>query len=59
MIVLGRELDKIAFRKRILDEAFLEEAGQVNGASGRAAMGYRVRERARATVFPRTFRSVE
>jgi len=58
-IVLGRELDKSAFRKRMLDGAFLEEAGQVNGASGRAAMGYRVRERERATVFPRTFRSVE
>ena len=58
-IVLGRGLDKSAFRKRMLDAGFLEEAGQVSGASGRAAMGYRVRERARPTVFPRTFRSGE
>jgi 8-oxo-dGTP diphosphatase len=57
--VLGRELDKSAFRKRMLDAGFLEEAGQVSGASGRAAMGYRVRERERPTVFPRTFRSGE
>ena len=58
-IVLGRELDKSAFRKRMLDAGFLEEAGQVSGASGRAAMGYRVRERERPAVFPRTFRSSE
>ena len=58
-IVLGRPLDKSAFRKRILDGAFLEEVGQVSGASGRAAMGYRVRERERLAVFPRTFRSGE
>jgi len=58
-IVLGRELDKSAFRRRMLDAGFLEEAGQVSGASGRAAMGYRVPERERPTVFPRTFRSGE
>lgn len=58
-IVLGRGLDKSAFRKRMLDAGFLEEAGPVSGPSGRAAMGYRVRERRRATVFPRTFRSGE
>lgn len=58
-VVLGRQLDKSAFRKRILDGGFLEEAGQVSGASGRTAMGYRVRERERLTVFPRPFRSGE
>jgi 8-oxo-dGTP diphosphatase len=58
-VVLGRALDKSAFRKRMLDGDFLEEAGQVSGASGRAAMGYRVRQRERAAVFPRTFRSGE
>ena len=58
-IVLGRHLDKSAFRKRMLDAEFLEEAGQISGASGRAAMGYRVRERDRPTIFPRTFRSGE
>jgi 8-oxo-dGTP diphosphatase len=57
--VLGRPLDKSAFRKRMLDGDFLEEVGVVPGGFGRAAMGYRVRDRERATVFPRTFRSGE
>lgn len=58
-VVLGRELDKSAFRRRMLDAGFLEETGQVSGASGRAAMGYRILERERPAVFPRTFRSGE
>lgn len=58
-IVLARPLDKSAFRKRMLDAGFLEEAGPVAGSFGRAAMGYRVRDRERAVVFPRTFRSGE
>lgn len=58
-VVLARPLDKSAFRKRMLDAGFLEEVGTVPGAFGRAAMGYRVRERERAAVFPRTFRSGE
>lgn len=58
-IVLDRPLDKSAFRKRMLDGAFLEEAGMVTGDSGRSAMGYRLSERDAATVFPRTFRSAE
>lgn len=58
-VVLGRPLDKSAFRKRMLDAGFLEETGAVAGAFGRSAMGYRVKERERATVFPRTFRQVE
>ena len=58
-IVLGRELDKSAFRRRMLDAGFLEETGPVSGASGRAAMGYRIIERERPAVFPRTFRSGE
>jgi 8-oxo-dGTP diphosphatase len=58
-VVLARPLDKSAFRKRMLDGDFLEEAGSVNGASGRAAMGYRIKDRVRAVVFPRTFRSGE
>lgn len=58
-VVLARPLDKSAFRKRMLDAAFLEEVGSVPGAFGRPAMGYRVRERERAAVFPRTFRSGE
>lgn len=58
-VVLGRPLDKSAFRKRMLDAAYLEEAGMVTGDHGRSAMGYRVRERDQATVFPRTFKSGE
>lgn len=58
-IVLGRALDKSAFRKRMLDADYLEEAGMVTGDHGRTAMGYRLREREHATVFPRAFRSGE
>ena len=58
-VVLGRPLDKSAFRKRMLDAEFLQEAGTVSGASGRSAMGYRIAERARPAIFPRTFRSGE
>lgn len=58
-IVLGRPMDKSAFRKRMLDAQFLGETGSISGDAGRAAMGYRVLDRERAAVFPRTFRSVE
>lgn len=58
-VVLGRPLDKSAFRKRMLDAGFLEEVGPMPGAFGRPAMGYHVLERERAAVFPRTFRSTE
>ena len=57
--VLGRPMDKSAFRKRMLDAQFLGEAGSISGDAGRSAMGYRVLDRERAAVFPRTFRSVE
>jgi 8-oxo-dGTP diphosphatase len=58
-IVLGRPMDKSAFRKRMLDAHFLVEEGSISGDAGRAAMGYRIGDRERAVVFPRTFRSVE
>lgn len=58
-VVLGRALDKSAFRKRMLDSGFLAEAGTVDGTAPRKAMGYRIRDRSQATVFPRTFRSGE
>jgi 8-oxo-dGTP diphosphatase len=54
-VVLGRPVDKSAFRKRMLDAGFMEEAGMVDGAFGRAAMGYRLRDRSQAALFPRTF----
>ena len=33
----------------------MDEAGQVEGESNRPAMGYRLRDRHEAVVFPRTF----
>ena len=54
-IVLGRPVDKSAFRKRMLDSRFMEEAGMIDGAFGRPAMGYRLRDRSQAALFPRTF----
>jgi len=53
--VLGRPVDKSAFRKRMLDGGFLEEAGMLPAALGRPAMGWRLRDRARPAFFPRTF----
>ncbi|HEX8987496.1 MAG TPA: NUDIX domain-containing protein [Rhodocyclaceae bacterium] len=58
-VVLGRPMDKSAFRKRMLDAGFLDETGMIEGRFGRPAMGYSIRDRARATLFPRTFRSGE
>ncbi len=54
-VVLGRPVDKSAFRKRMLDGEFMEEAGMVGGGPGRPAMSYRLRDRTRAALFPRTF----
>ncbi|MBI2768381.1 MAG: NUDIX hydrolase [Burkholderiales bacterium] len=54
--VLGRPMDKSAFRKRMLDAGFLEEAGAVDGFLGRSAMGYRIGNRTKAVTFPRTFK---
>lgn len=57
-IVLGRPLDKSAFRRRMLDAGFLAEAGTV--ASGaRVAQGYRIADRSAPAIFPRTFKSAE
>jgi len=58
-IVLGRPMDKSAFRKRMLDAQFLVEERSIAGDAGRAAMGYRILDRESAAIFPRTFRSVE
>ena len=54
-VVLGRPVDKSGFRTRMLAADFLDEAGYLDGDSKRPAMGYRVRDRESATVFPRTF----
>ncbi len=57
--MLGRDIDKSAFRKRMLDGEFMEEAGMVTGSLGRPAMSYRLRDRSRAALFPRTFNSAK
>jgi len=54
-VVLGRPVDKSGFRTRMLSAGFLDEAGYVEGESNRPAMGYRLRDRRAAVVFPRTF----
>ena len=58
-IVLGRAVDKSAFRKRMLDGGFMEEAGMVTGSLGRPAMSYRLRDRSQAALFPRTFNATK
>ncbi len=58
-VVLGRPLDKSAFRKRMLDGGFLVEDVVIAGESGRPAQGWRIRDRERATLFPRSFKSGE
>lgn len=54
-IVLGRALDKSAFRTRMLDADFLEEVGVIEADSNRPPMGYRLKDRSAPVVFPRTF----
>ena len=58
-VVLGRAMDKSAFRKRMLDANFLEESGMTDGVQGRVAMSYRIKDRQLATTFPRMFKSGE
>lgn len=58
-VVLDRPLDKSAFRKRMLDADFLVEAGTLAREQGRPAVGYRLRDRGQATLFPRTFKPAE
>ena len=59
LTVLGRAVDKSAFRKRMLDGGFMEEAGMVTGSLGRPAMSYRLRDRSQAALFPRTFNATK
>ena len=56
--VLGRSVDKSAFRKRIKDGDFLEEIpGKMRHASNRPAQLYRLREGQRTVYFNRTMGS--
>lgn len=53
--ILGRMVDKSAFRKRIKDGAFLEEIpGKLRHASNRPAQLYRLRENYQLVYFNRT-----
>jgi len=54
-IVLGRPVDKSGFRTRMLAADFLDEEGAMSGDAKRSAMGYRLKDRKRLVVFPRTF----
>ncbi len=58
-VVLGRKLDKSAFRKRMLDSELLVEFGQIQGGFGRMAMGYKLANPSEAVTFPRGFKSGE
>ncbi len=54
-VVLGRPVDKSGFRTRTLAADFLDEVGTAEGDSNRSATAYRLRQRERLIVFPRTF----
>lgn len=54
-IVLGRPVDKSGFRTRTLAADFLDEVGTTEGESSRSATAYRLRDRERLIIFPRTF----
>jgi 8-oxo-dGTP diphosphatase len=54
-IVLDRPVDKSGFRTRMMAADFLAEVGVVESDSNRPPMGYRLKDRGRAVVFPRTF----
>jgi 8-oxo-dGTP diphosphatase len=56
-IVLGRTVDKSGFRTRALAADFLIETGEIDVGAPRPAMGYRLRDRKRPAIFPRTFSS--
>lgn len=50
--ILGRRLDKSAFRTRMLSAAFIESTGPVRTGPNRPAQLYRLRDR-EAVFFPR------
>lgn len=53
--VLGRPVDKSGFRTRALAADFMAECGLMDVGAPRPAMGYRLKDRQNAVVFPRTF----
>ncbi len=57
-IILGRPIDKSAFRRRINDAAILEEiVGAVRGGANRPAQLFRLKDGTRQHFFPRTITS--
>ncbi len=57
-IILGRALDKSAFRTRMLAADFIEATGEMRSGSNRPAQLYRLKEKT-PVVFPRTFKARE
>ena len=53
--VLGRELEKSAFRTRILATDLIVETGKTRAGANRPAKLYRLRSPTRPVTFPRTF----
>lgn len=54
-VVLGRPVDKSAFRRRVLSAEVVEETGDQRSTSNRPAAVYRLRQPGTLTFFPRTF----
>jgi hypothetical protein len=54
-VVLGRSVDKSAFRTRVLSAEVLEETGEQRPTSNRPAALYRLKQPGGLTFFPRTF----
>lgn len=57
-VVLGRHLDKSAFRTRMLAAGFIEATGEQRTGANRPAQLYRLKNR-EAVFFPRTFRPAQ
>lgn len=54
-VVLGREVNKSPFRKRILSADLVEETGSTRTGISRPAALYRLKSAGKLTFFPRTF----
>jgi 8-oxo-dGTP diphosphatase len=54
-IVLGRPVEKSAFRTRINDARLVEKVPRLRATGSRPAQLYRLRDRTNAVFFPRTF----
>lgn len=58
-IVLQRKQNEASFRRRMLDAGFLAEDAPVVISRVRKAQGWRLADRSRPAVFPRTFKAAE